>query len=118
VFHNLPPDLHYKKAFVIPAAIVPGPNKPGDIDSYLFPSLYHVAALQREGLRVYDTYLDNIIPRSIPSVIFATANSLGNASMSRMVGHGGKYGCCLHCEMPSQRWDGDSHYYPHNDAVH
>ena len=46
VIHNLPPELCYKKAFVIPGAIVPGPNKPGDLDSFLFPSLYHVAALQ------------------------------------------------------------------------
>jgi hypothetical protein len=42
--HNLPPSLHYKKCFVIPGAIVPGPNKPGDIDSFLFPSLRHVAS--------------------------------------------------------------------------
>jgi hypothetical protein len=112
VIHNLPPDLRYKKAFVIPVAIVPGPNKPGDIDSYLFPSLYHVAALQHEGLRVYNAYLDDIIPRSIPLVIFSTADSLGNVSMSGMVEHSGKYGCCLHCKMPSRCRDGDSHYYP------
>ena len=54
VFHNLPPDLRYKKRFVIPGAIVPGPNKPGDIDSFLFPLLYHVAALQCEGLCIND----------------------------------------------------------------
>ena len=54
VFHNLPPDLHYKKRFVIPGAIVSGPNKPGDINSFLFPLLYHVAALQRKGLCIYD----------------------------------------------------------------
>ena len=50
VIHNLPPELRYKKAFVIPGTIVPGPNKPGDIDSFLFLSLYHMAALQHEGL--------------------------------------------------------------------
>ena len=52
ILHNLPPTLRYKKRFIIPGAIVPGPNKPGDIDSFLFPLLYHVAALQREGLRI------------------------------------------------------------------
>ena len=34
ILHNLPPTLRYKKRFVIPSAIVPGPNKPGDIDSF------------------------------------------------------------------------------------
>ena len=46
VVHNLPPNMRYTKAFVILAAIVPGPNKPAEIDSFLFPLLYHVAALQ------------------------------------------------------------------------
>jgi hypothetical protein len=112
VIHNLPPDMCYKKAFVIPGSIVPGPKKPGDIDSFLFPSLYHLAALQREGLKVYDTSLGKTIPHCIPVLAFATADSPGSASMSGMVRHGGKYGCRLYCEMPSRHHDGDSHYYP------
>ena len=103
VIHNLPPEIRYKKVFVIPGAIVPGPNKPGDLNSFLFPSLYHVSALQREGLRIYDAYLDTLIPRSIPSVLFSTADSPGSASMSGMVGHSGKFGCRLCCDMPGRR---------------
>ena len=112
VIHNLPPELRYKKAFVIPGAIVPGPNKPGDLDSFLFPSLYHVAALQREGLRIYDAYLDVVVPRAIPVILFGTADSLGSAAMSGMVGHSGRYGCRLYCDMPGRRRDKDTHYYP------
>ena len=112
VIHNLPPSMRYKKDFVIPGAIVPGPNKPGDLDSFLFPSLSHVAALQREGLRIYDASTDTVISRSIPCVVFGTADSLGSAAMSGMVGHGGRYGCRLYCDMPGRRRDGDSHYYP------
>ena len=112
VIHNLPPELRYKKAFVIPGAIVPGPNKPGDLDSFLFPSLYHVAALQREGLRIYDAHLDVIVPRASPIVLFGTADSLGSAAMSGMVGHSGRYGCRLYCDMPGRRRDKDTHYYP------
>ena len=102
----------YKKRFVIPGAIVPGPNKPGDIDSFLFPSLYHVAALQREGLRIYDASVDSFIAHSKPLVVFATADSLGGAAMSGMVGHSGKFGCRLYCNMPGQHRMGDGHYYP------
>ena len=112
VFHNLPPELRYKKRFVIPGAIVPGPNKPGDIDSFLFPSLFHVAALQREGLWIYDASLGTYIARSTPMVFFATADSPGSASMSGMVGHSGKFGCRLYCNMPSRHRTGDGHYYP------
>jgi hypothetical protein len=112
VIHNLPPDMRYTKAFIIPGAIVPGPYKPGDMDSFLFPSLYHVAALQREGLRIYDASLDTVTTCSRPLVLFGTADSPGSASMSGMVGHGGKFGCRLYCDMPGRRRFGDSHYYP------
>ena len=112
VIHNLPLEMHYKKSFVIPGAIVPEPNKPGDLDSFLFPSLYHVAALQREGLWAYDAYLDIIVPCTTPFVLFGTADSLGSAVMSGMVGHSRQYGCHLYCDMPGQCCKGDSHYYP------
>ena len=112
VIHNLPPEMRYKKSFIIPGAIVPGPSKPGDLDSFLFPSLYHVAALQREGLRVYDAYLDMVVPRTTPFVLFGTADSLGSAAMSGMVGHSGQYGCRLYCDMPGRRRKRESHYYP------
>ena len=103
--------------FVIPGAIIPGPNKPGEIDSFLSPSLYHVTALQREGLKVFDLYLNTII-RTAPLVIFSTADSPGSAAMSGMAGHTGKYGCCLHCEMPSRHHKGDSHYFPAMNLPH
>jgi hypothetical protein len=112
IIHNLPPDMRYKKAFVIPGAIVPGPNKPGEIDSFLFPSIYHIAALQHEGLKVYDSFLNTVVLDSTPMIVFSTADSPGSASMSRMVRHTGKYGCHLHCEMPSRHRKGDSHYFP------
>ncbi len=112
VFHNLPPDMRYKKAFVIPGAIVPGPYKPADMDSFLFPSFYHIAALQREGLRIYDASLDRLTTCSRPLILFGTADSPGSTSMSGMVGHSGRYGCRLYCDMPGRRRFGDSHYYP------
>ena len=118
VIHNLPPNLRYKKCFVIPGVIVPGPNKPGDIDSFLFPSLYHVASLQCKGLRIYNASVDSYIPHSKPLVLFATADSLGSTAMSGVVGHSGKYGCCLYCNMPSWHHTGDGHYYPTMHTPH
>jgi hypothetical protein len=112
IVHNLPPDMHYKKSFVIPGAIVPGPKRPRDMDSFLFPLLYHVAALQHEGLVIYDAFLDATVHGVTPAVVFATADSPGCASMAGTVGHSGKFGCRLYCDMPGQRWQGDTHYYP------
>ena len=86
--------------------------------SFLFPSLFHIAALQREGLRIYDASVDSYIPRSSPLVIFATADSLGGAAMSGMVGHSGKFGCRLYCNMPSRHCTGDGHYFPVMNQPH
>ena len=59
-----------------------------------------------------NAYENAYIACSHPLVIFATADSLGSASMSGMVGHSGKFGCRLYCDMPSQHRTGDGHYYP------
>jgi hypothetical protein len=72
VVHNLPPSMQYQKDFVIPGATVPGPNKPGDLESFLFPSLYHIAVLQCKGLRIYDSSMNTVIAWSIPCMLFSS----------------------------------------------
>ena len=45
-------------------------------------------------------------------IVFGTADSPGSAVMTGMVGHSGRYGCHLYCDMPSCRRTGDTHYHP------
>jgi hypothetical protein len=47
VIMDIAPDKHYKKKYVIPGGIIPGPAKPKLLNSFLFPGLYHIAALQQ-----------------------------------------------------------------------
>ncbi|KIJ14028.1 hypothetical protein PAXINDRAFT_79868 [Paxillus involutus ATCC 200175] len=54
VLLNMSPDKRYKKINVIPGGFIPGPNKPKNVDSFLFPGLHHVSALQKEGLTIWD----------------------------------------------------------------
>ncbi|RXW18513.1 hypothetical protein EST38_g7354 [Candolleomyces aberdarensis] len=51
---DLAPDLRYKKQYVIPGAVIPGPNTPKNLDSFLFPGLAHVSSLQKDGFKVWD----------------------------------------------------------------
>ena len=111
IIHNLSPDLRYKKRFVIPAGFIPGPGKPRTPDSFLHPALYHISALQIEGLPIWDASTQKHIQRSVP-LIFVTADSPVMASVSGMVGHSGKFGCRLYCGLPGRRRDRDGHYYP------
>ncbi|KAG2052080.1 hypothetical protein BDR06DRAFT_863506, partial [Suillus hirtellus] len=53
VFNQLP-DTCYKKKYVLPSLIIPGPNKLKNINSFLFPGFHHLAAIQCEGLKIWD----------------------------------------------------------------
>ncbi|KIK81446.1 hypothetical protein PAXRUDRAFT_62071, partial [Paxillus rubicundulus Ve08.2h10] len=55
---NLSPDKRYRKLNVLPGGFIPGPNKPKNLDSFLAVGLHHLAALQREGLSVWDASRD------------------------------------------------------------
>jgi len=60
VIMDFSPEVHYKKDFVIPGGFIPGPKKPKILDSFLFPGLYHLAALQKEGLTIWNAAIDRI----------------------------------------------------------
>ncbi|GLB43663.1 hypothetical protein LshimejAT787_1401750 [Lyophyllum shimeji] len=112
IFHNLPPNSRYKKLFVIPGGFIGGPKKPKHTDSYLYPALYHIAAIQKEGLVIWDASTKTYVRDSTVLVAFVTADGPAMANMTGMVGHSGKFGCRLYCAMPGRHREGDPHYYP------
>ncbi|KIK77484.1 hypothetical protein PAXRUDRAFT_166697 [Paxillus rubicundulus Ve08.2h10] len=56
VIYELSPDLRYKKKYVLPGAVIPGLNKPKNMESFLFPGLHQLSAVQQEGLKVWDAF--------------------------------------------------------------
>lgn len=78
VLFDLEPGLRYKKRYVLPAAVIGGPNKLKNADSFAFPSLYHVSAIQREkgGLPIWDAANQKLLA-SIVHIILKTADSPG-----------------------------------------
>jgi hypothetical protein len=56
------------------------PIYPHYINSFLFPSLYHISALQIEGLRIWDAFTQSVRPGSIPTFALARAEGPGSAS--------------------------------------
>ena len=67
--------------------------------------------LQTEGLKIWDASRNCIFLCLIPTIIVATADGPGAAAMSGMVGHSGKYGCRLYCEIRGQHQEGVGHYF-------
>ena len=107
---NLAPDKRYKKRYVMPGAIIPGPNKPKNTDSFMYPGLHHVAALQKEGFRMWDACRRTIFP-SRPWIFLVTADAVGASLLHGGVGHHRKKGCCEGYDRIGCRKPGGSHYY-------
>ncbi|KAF8962354.1 hypothetical protein BDZ97DRAFT_1614279, partial [Flammula alnicola] len=87
---------------VLPALIVPGPNKPKHIDSFLFRGFHHLSAIQREnngaGIRVFDAVKKAVV--SSRTILWAaTADAVGLTEIDGRVGHHGCHGCRKGCEM-------------------
>lgn len=112
VILNQSPELRFKKIKVLPAFFAGGPNKPKNMESFCYPSFFHLAALQNEGLSVWDASTDQV--KSV-DLMLATATGDGPAIsiMGGGVGHCGAVGCRKNgCMMPGRRKEGDKTYYP------
>ena len=111
VILNLPPDQRYKKLHVLPGSFIPGSNKPKNVDSFLFLGFHHLAAIQREGLSMWDPLTDACYISNL-YLLFTTTDGPGLVYWDGMVGHSGKNGCRVYCGTPGQRKHHGMHYYP------
>ena len=73
--------------------------------------MYHLAALQREGLPIWNS-LTNASYTAYLYLLFTTADGPGLVYWDGMVGHSGKNGCRLYCGTLGRRKEGGKHYYP------
>ncbi|KAJ8690902.1 hypothetical protein PTI98_012298 [Pleurotus ostreatus] len=111
VILNLDPNKRYKVRYVLPAGSIPGPDSPKNIDSFVFPSLYHLAAIQNEGgLRIWDGGQRRLSSSRL-RLVFVTADSVALAKLARWVGHLGRFPCRIFCGLPGRHKPGAPHYF-------
>ncbi|EIW75451.1 hypothetical protein CONPUDRAFT_35022, partial [Coniophora puteana RWD-64-598 SS2] len=111
IFTDISPDTRYKKKSIMIGVVIPGPNHPKYLPSFLFRSFHHISALQKEGLRIWDGYAN----REFLSRVFLAllgADGPGLLAFSNLVGHNGLVGCRMHCPLEGRRFPGSSTYYP------
>ncbi|GJE88558.1 hypothetical protein PsYK624_046410 [Phanerochaete sordida] len=111
------PDVRYKKKHVLVGGIIPGPNKPKNVDSFLFPGLHHVSALMREGMSIWDASADTTY-LSYPFLAFVTADGPGMTYLNGEVGHQGAAGCRLYCPQRGRLKVNGTTYYPASKKPH
>jgi hypothetical protein len=105
------PESRYQVKHVSPGGFITGPNKPKVVDSYLFPGLHHLAAIQKEGLQIWDAARNQRLS-SNPFLALATADGMGMVYLNGLVGHHGKNGCRLYCGLTGRHKPGASYYFP------
>ena len=108
---DLAPDERYKIKNILPGGVIPGPEHPDNMESFLFPGLAHVSAIQKEGLRLWDAYHQRVV-LSFVFLFLVLADCIGMAVISGSVGHHGRKGCRLLCGFIGRNKVRGPHYYP------
>ncbi|KAI5896870.1 uncharacterized protein SCHCODRAFT_01200310 [Schizophyllum commune H4-8] len=111
LFMNYDVDVRYKKRFVAIGGTIPGPNKIRNADSFLFTGLHHVAAIQKEGLTVWDAATQRTVTDR-PFLHLVTADGPAMAYLDGFVGHHGRIHCRFYCPIVGRHKLGGPHYYP------
>ncbi len=88
---NLPPNMRTKAENTIIPLIIPGPNPPGNVESFVYV-LYQELAKLSVGVWCYDALLKRhfILKVYLCGVL---GDMLGSTKLNRMAGHVGVYGC-------------------------
>jgi len=108
---DLSPENRYKIRNILPRGVIPGPNSPKNIESFLFPGLAHVSALQREGLPIGDGF-NRRRALAFIFLLLVLADAVAMAELTGSVGHHGLKGCRLLCGFAGRNKPKGSHYYP------
>ncbi|PPQ79449.1 hypothetical protein CVT24_010069 [Panaeolus cyanescens] len=117
---NLPPEIRYHARNVIINFATPGPNAPGDIESFIRP-LFEELARAGEGIWIWDALDSSYFFHRAHAVMF-NGDMLGSAKVNGMAGHSARYGdrfSLLPGARSSVERGAKSQYYPllapHND---
>jgi hypothetical protein len=110
---NLPPEVRYKSNNIIINFATPGPNAPGDIESFLFP-LFQEMVQASEGIWTWDA-IDSSYFMNRAHIVMALSDMLGSAKINGMSGHSALYGdrfTTVQGARSSLKKGAKSQYYP------
>jgi hypothetical protein len=110
--YNLPPDERFNKNNTLCLGTIPGPKKPWDMDSFIFPVVQELIQLEK-GVSAYDCLTGALfILRAYLIVVFGDIPAV--SLLMRMKGHNGLCPCRT-CEIVAIRIPDSSnntHYVP------
>ena len=116
--YNLPPDKRFHKKHIIALSVIPGPKKPKDVDSFLFPLVEELLELS-QGVRAFDASTGHYF-RLRAFLILAFGDIPAVSLILKMKGHNG-IRSCRSCNIKGLRvpdTDSTMHYVPLDRSSH
>ena len=116
--YNLPPEIRFHVNRILALCVIPGPKKPQDFDSFLWPFLQELLCLAR-GVRSFDVLSSTFFTlRAHLIVVFGDIPAM--SMVMRMKGHNGASPCRM-CNIRGLRvpdQPGTTHYVPLDHSSH
>ncbi|KAF7358560.1 hypothetical protein MSAN_01194200 [Mycena sanguinolenta] len=116
--YDLPPELRFLLAYILALGVIPGPNKPKDSDSFLWPAVQELLQLAA-GVRAFDALSNGMfVLRAYLILVFGDIPAV--SMFMKMKGHNG-ISPCRTCKIVGLRIPGargTAHYVPLNRSCH
>ena len=108
--YNLPPEIRFHIQYILSLGIIPGPKKPVDFDSFLWPAIQEFIRLEI-GIHTYDILSDEFFAmRAYVILVFGDIPAI--SMVLRMKGHNGLFPCRM-CKIRAVPIPGgNTHYVP------
>ncbi|THH18872.1 hypothetical protein EW146_g2190 [Bondarzewia mesenterica] len=116
--YNLPPEIRFHIGNILSLGVIPGPKKPIDGDSFLWPAVEELLQLA-VGVRAYDVLSSSLfLLRAYLILLFGDMPAM--SLIMRMKGHNG-FSPCRMCKITGLRVPGGrgtTHYVPLDRSNH
>ena len=116
--YNLPPDKRFHQNNILPVSVIPGPKKPKDVDSFLYPLIEELLELS-QGIRAFDASTGHYF--SLRAFLLLAFGDIPAISLIlKMKGHNGIASCRL-CNIRGLRVpdsESTAHYVPLDRLSH
>ena len=116
--YNLPPEIRFLIQHLICIGVIPGPKKPKDFDSFLWPLIEELLELS-SGVRAFDVTTETLFTlRAFLILVFGDMPAI--SMVMRMKGHNGLTPCrmCLIKAIQIPGSKGTTHYVPLDRSHH
>ncbi|KAF5366150.1 hypothetical protein D9758_005818 [Tetrapyrgos nigripes] len=116
--YNLPPDVRCHLEHILSLGVIPGPTKPHNWDSFLWPLMEELSQLASDRDVPTVDILESVLFPLQAHIITVFGDIPAMSMVMKMKGHNGKWPCCLCMIEGVPIPSGTTHYVPLDRSSH